>query len=87
MKKNRNNQMKSLLIIILLAVAANYFFATPPSTKITDSFPADTLKEIQPENYYVLENQLITTILSRYHYKKFEVDDSLSSIIFNSYIN
>lgn len=79
--------MKSLLIIILLAVAANYFFATSPSAKITDSYPADTLKEIQPENYYVLENQLITTILSRYHYKKFEVDDSLSSIIFNSYIN
>jgi len=79
--------MKSILIIILLAVAANYFFATPPSAKFTTNFPADTLKKIKPKNYYVLENQLITTILSRYHYKKFEVDDTLSSIIFDSYIN
>ena len=48
---------------------------------------ADTLKILEPKNHYKIENQLITTILSRYHYKNFNIDDSLSSLLFERYLN
>ena len=47
----------------------------------------DSLVTIQPKSQYLLEDQLITTILSRYHYKKFSLNDSLSSIIFYNYLD
>lgn len=45
----------------------------------------DTLKLIQPKEYHQLESQLITSILTRYHYRTFDINDSLSNIIFNRY--
>ncbi len=39
-----------------------------------------------PEAQQPRVEQLVTTILSRYHYKKIALDDSLSSEIFNRYI-
>ncbi len=48
---------------------------------------ADSIVILKPENYYQTENQLITSIISRYHFRDFEINDSLSQIIFESYID
>jgi carboxyl-terminal processing protease len=45
----------------------------------------DTIKVIEPKEYHQLENQLITSILTRYHYRSFDINDSLSEVIFKRY--
>ena len=78
--------MKALFIIILIVFTANYFLPDSMKEISDEAISSDTLKEIEPKNYFNIENKMITTVLSRYHYKDFALDDSLSSILFDKYI-
>jgi carboxyl-terminal processing protease len=79
--------MKKILLLFSLALTA-IFLANPGQFRNTDSEPVlkDTLSTLQPKNYHSEENQLINTILTRYHYRKFKLNDSLSSVIFDRFI-
>ena len=79
--------MKTSLIIILTALAANFYFAGTIQSNIIVSDDRDTIKTIEPKVYYNLEDQLISTVLARYHYNKYELNDSLSSVILDRYLN
>lgn len=46
----------------------------------------DTIKVLYPEQKNVNETILITELLKRYHYKKIPLNDSLSSVILNNYL-
>ena len=78
---------KALLWILPLAVAsiliANSLSINIPGSNSSSSY--DSLN-IEPQNYMPEEDQLINTILSRYHYRKFKLNDSLSAVIFDRYI-
>ena len=78
--------IRNISTFALLIVAANFFIANSITFYTSDNLNLDTLEVLTPNNHYTIENQLITTILSRYHYKKFELNDSLSSIIFDRFI-
>jgi len=78
--------MKSVLFLLFTGLVANFYFAGTTETIIETSNDLDSLKSLEPKNYYMLEGQLVHTILDRYHYKQFELNDSLSSIIFDRYI-
>ena len=78
--------MKALFIAAIIIIAANFFLADPSKNNSDQVDTSDTLKIIEPENYFTLENQLITTMLSRYHYKHVTLDDSLSSLMFDKYL-
>lgn len=78
--------MKSVLILLLTALAANFYFVGNSSTILDAVNDLDSLKTLEPKSYYTLEGQLVHTILDRYHYKKFELNDSLSSVIFYRYL-
>jgi carboxyl-terminal processing protease len=78
--------MKSVLILLLTGLAANFYLAGTTDTVVETNNDLDSLKSLEPKNYYMLEGQLVNTILDRYHYKQFELNDSLSSIIFDRYI-
>jgi len=78
--------MKAIPIILLIVITTKYFFAESGSNFIEQKNQTDSLRVIEPQNYFTLENQLITTMLSRYHYKDFVLDDSLSSLMFDNYI-
>jgi len=78
--------MKTTLVVILMAVAANFYFAGTDNNETISGDDLDTLKSIEPKAYYILEEQLINTILSRYHYNKFDLNDSLSSVILDRYL-
>lgn len=84
--KNMVAYMKSVLIIIITAVAANFYFAGTVNETSDIQSDLDTLKNLEPKTYYMLEDQLVNTILSRYHYKKFDLNDSLSSVIFDRFV-
>ncbi|MBD3223722.1 MAG: tail-specific protease [Caldithrix sp.] len=45
-----------------------------------------TFKSLQPQNKHPRTGQLISTLLSRTHYKNRDIDDSLSSNLFDNYI-
>ena len=89
-KVNKNHLsaiMKITLVIILTAFAANFYFAGNIQYNIDDPDDTDTLISIEPKNHYTLEDQLINNVLARYHYKKYELNDSLSSVILDRYVN
>ncbi|MCH7965654.1 MAG: carboxy terminal-processing peptidase [Bacteroidetes bacterium] len=78
--------MKWVLILLLTGLAANFYFAGTTDTIVETSNDLDSLKSLEPKSYYMLEGQLVHTILNRYHYKQIKLNDSLSSIIFDRYI-
>lgn len=82
---SQGKKIQSLIFIILLIFSGSFF----SGNKFVDQssyYPSDTLTVIKPANHYQIENQLITSILTRYHFKDFEINDSLSSMIFNRYL-
>ncbi len=46
----------------------------------------DTNKVIEPLDFHPEINKMVTRILARYHYKKLNLNDSLSSIVFDNYL-
>jgi len=86
MIKNHSKKIKSFIFIIILSVSGSLFTGSTFDNNVL-LFPSDSLKVIEPENHYQIENQLITSILTRYHFKEFDINDSLSSIIFYRYLD
>ena len=81
LNKGLINAMKIVLAIAVVIIASNFLIATYTGEEGNNYSDVDTLKILEPKNHYNIENQLITTILSRYHYKKVNIDDSLSSLL------
>ena len=71
MNKKLINVMKVLSIIVIIIITANFFLTDSKSNASKDEIYSDTLRTIEPKNYFTLENQLVTTMLSRYHFKRF----------------
>lgn len=46
----------------------------------------DSNKVIEPLDFHPEINKMVTRILSRYHYKKIDLNDSLSSVVFDNYL-
>lgn len=78
-------QTKSLFLIFFVI---SFAFCNNNSLALDQSQSnSDTVKTIQPLAYHPLEEQLLTSLLSRYHYKKFNLNDSLSQVIYNRYLD
>ena len=80
------NTMKIITVIIALVLATNFFITESVGSSSADEMNLDTLEVLAPQNHYLLENQLVSTVLSRYHYKDVQLDDALSSIVYDKYI-
>ena len=86
MKITTGQLMRRILVLLLILTAANLYIASSSEKKPFDIVGNDTIKVITPEPYMAEEDEIINTILARYHYKKFDLGDSLSSVIFDRYI-
>jgi len=76
----------SIILFVLISIVA-LSFSIPDSGNVSSfSYTTDTLTVLEPLNHYRTESQLLVSLLSRYHYKQFEIDDSLSEKIFNRYM-
>ena len=78
--------MKAIPIILLIILTANFFLADSKEKLSNEEIYSDTLRTIEPKDYFTIENQVVTSMLSRYHFKKFNLDDSLSSLMFDKYL-
>jgi len=88
MTKNKTGIIVKRTIIILPILVIAFFFVTEPAAEETNyiSVP-DTIKTVNPDSKHSIESQLVTTVLTRYHYNRVLLNDSLSELIFNRYIN
>jgi carboxyl-terminal processing protease len=86
MLKQKIKMKKHLILFSIVIVSISILSGNSFNYKIEPSL-SDTLTVIKPDSQYQLENQLITSILTRYHFKEFQINDSLSSIIFNRYLD
>lgn len=78
--------MKKILVLAIILVTANIFLARSTDYNLNFWSSPDTIKTAKPEKYMSTEDQLINTILTRYHYRKYQLNDSLSNVIFNRYL-
>jgi hypothetical protein len=66
--------MKKLAFLIILLVAANVLYLYSSNHQNSGSFSgADSTDTLAPDKIHSGEGQLISTLLSRYHYKKFKL--------------
>mgnify|MGYP005837692309 FL=1 len=79
--------VKRTIFFISLIVIAFFFVAESSNPEFNNIFSPDTLKTISPDSKHSIESQLVTTVLTRYHYNRVPVNDSLSALIFNRYLN
>ncbi len=79
--------MKKFFVLAIILVTANIFLAKTTDFNLNFWSTPDTVKVAHAEKYMSTEDQLINTILSRYHYRKYSLNDSLSNVIFNRYLN
>lgn len=73
----KDYKIRSLLTILLFILSLKLSYTEGKK---------DSLIFLQPQNYFQEEQQLVNTVLTRYHFKKFSLNDSLSSLIFDRYI-
>ncbi len=78
--------MKKFFVLAIILVTANIFLAKSTDYNLNFWSSPDTVKAAHAEKYMSTEDQLINTILSRYHYRKYSLNDSLSNVIFNRYL-
>lgn len=86
MKHSHRYIMKRFLLFSAIIVVIGLFSAKSIENRL-QLIATDSLTVLEPKDYYDDETELINTIISRYHYNKFTLNDSLSEVIFNRYIN
>lgn len=83
-----SKMQKISILITSLVLLLNFNLLQSKSINHDKYFAlSDTLTTIKPSNHYQNENQLVTSILTRYHFKDFNINDSLSNIIFDRYLS
>uniref|UniRef100_A0A832CVD0 Tail-specific protease n=1 Tax=Ignavibacterium album TaxID=591197 RepID=A0A832CVD0_9BACT len=79
--------VKRSIVFLSLIVIAFFFVAESATPELNYISLPDTLKTISPDSKHSIESQLVTTVLTRYHYNRVPLNDSLSALIFNKYLN
>lgn len=78
--------MKKLLILVLFVIVAASCNAQSAEELSEQNGIIDTNAVLHPEKIQPKETQIITRILSNYHYEKPGINDSISAVTFNNYI-
>ncbi|MGE5498915.1 MAG: carboxy terminal-processing peptidase [Syntrophothermus sp.] len=78
------NRIKIFFIILLISLPLYAQTAGDNKDKKTDDI---TVPVLNPGDVQQREDQFILPLLSRYHYKKTDINDSLSSVILDEYLN
>ncbi len=79
--------MKKLFQFFIFFVFVYGCSAQSHDALIEENAVIDTNKVVEPSIQHTKEARIISTIFSRYHYKKVKLNDSLSQVVFNNFIN
>ncbi|WP_424961257.1 carboxy terminal-processing peptidase [Ekhidna sp.] len=78
--------MYKLLLIVGFALLTSFGISTEYSEDIHFFIEGDTLKTLEPKEEHPSEAYVITNLLKRIHYRKLPLNDSISSVIFDNYL-
>lgn len=79
--------MKQLILALVpFSLLLSFIGYQAPEGTFFNNTPADST-QITPKSYYGEEAKLITQILDTYHFKRIKLNDSLSSVILDEYID
>ena len=79
--------MKKLVILIFLILLSTKCFAQETEEVLSKDHKIDSTKVLVPDETEKRVDQVITQILSLYHYKKMPLNDSVSSAIYDQYLS
>lgn len=77
--------MKKILFALVVLSSIN-IYAQNPEAVLNKNHKIDSTQVIVPDEFYKRVSQVITQMLSHYHYRKQDINDSLSSKVFDEYI-
>ncbi|MBC8155450.1 MAG: carboxy terminal-processing peptidase [Bacteroidetes bacterium] len=78
--------MKKYLIMLVPVLMLSFQPDSPSSSAPTAKRPAPTADDLQPSESQEKVEQLVANILTKYHYRKVRLNDSLSSVIWTNYL-
>ena len=78
--------MKKYFLLLIYLFAFYGCSAQTQDKLIEENAVIDTNKVIMPEMKHRREARIIATLFTRYHYKKINLNDSLSAVILNNYL-
>lgn len=78
--------MKKIILLTLLFALSITITAQTGEKYAKESVAIDSFKVLTPTKLQSKIDQIVTTLLTRYHYKKIALNDSLSSVIFDNFI-
>lgn len=78
--------MKKLLLALIVIVGVATCQSQTPQELVEKNKILDSTKVVLPESFHPKVNQIVTELLSRYHYSSKELNDSLSTVIFDEYV-
>jgi carboxyl-terminal processing protease len=78
--------MKKIIILLLLTIVPVICFAQNTTEVLAKDHKIDSTKVLKPDETAARVNQVITQMLSFYHYKKMPLNDSVSSKVFDQYL-
>jgi carboxyl-terminal processing protease len=84
-KAKKLNHMKKFIILLFPLSIATYLLGFE-SESFSYFQPGDTLSVLEPEKNHRQVQELAVNILDRFHYRKTDLNDSLSSVIFDRYL-
>lgn len=79
--------MNKLLLIVGSVIITSFGLTSEYNFDYQDLISDDSLKTLSPEKKHASEAYVITNLLKRYHYRKLPFNDSISSVIFDSYFD
>ncbi|MBC6409657.1 MAG: carboxy terminal-processing peptidase [Ekhidna sp.] len=77
--------MNKLLLVSGFLMLTSFGLSSEYGDEFQSFFKGDTLKALAPTEEHPSEAYVITNLLKRLHYKKLELSDSISSVVFDNY--
>lgn len=78
--------MKKIIFLSIFVFLTQFSFAQNNLHTVENGVVVDSFKVLIPDRIHSKVDQIVTTLLTRYHYKKIDLNDSLSSIIFDNFL-
>lgn len=79
--------MKRIFLPVLFIIFISLYAQNPDRPHYEENGILDTNKVLQPEHYHPKIDQVVTSLLTHHHYKKTNLNDSLSQVVFDNFIN
>lgn len=76
---------KAIVFLSLMVIVAGFVFYKPQKSLYSTN-PGDSSKTLKPEKIHTQKARIVSGLINFHHYRQMKFNDSLSVVMFNSYI-